>query len=255
MFEATGSVLPAPLERMIDPIPTDFNLDEILEADSLDEPEPDPVQLAAAQMAVEQARLAKQRAEDERAAQAAVVASLTEQAPVPETPRPQAPRAVVVEAVAANVDAVVAPLSRRIASLAIDLLPVAGALMLILLALEGRLEKGGAPLMPTTMHGLGRMYWSLGAMVWLVLSVLVVVPLVYHTLSLHYMGGSVGDLLFGIRWITKSGSRPSIVRSLVRALVAIPSWTLALTGVLLALLTRSRRTFYDIVTGCYPVLK
>lgn len=161
----------------------------------------------------------------------------------------------VVAAQAQIIHATLAPTWRRLAAMAIDALPLGGALMLMLLLFERDLEAGGAPLVPTSLHQLARVFLSLGAHAWVILAVLVAVSVVYHTFSLAFMRATVGDMLLGIRWLTLEGNSPRLGRALTRAVLAVPSWLLAMFGVWYVLLSRTRRTLYDTLTGCYPVLR
>jgi uncharacterized RDD family membrane protein YckC len=161
----------------------------------------------------------------------------------------------VTPAAAVTIEATLAPAWRRIGAGIVDALPIAGALMLMLLAFERDLEAGGAPLVPGSLHELARMLISLGTRGWIVLAVVCTVAVVYHSFCLAYMRATVGDMIFGIRWLTKKGDPPRLARAVTRAVLAVPSWLLAMFGVWFVLLSRSRRTLYDTLTGCYPVLR
>jgi uncharacterized RDD family membrane protein YckC len=154
-----------------------------------------------------------------------------------------------------TVQASLPPGWRRLAAGAVDALPLCGALMLMLLFFERDLDVGGAPLIPTNLHELGRMFTSLGTHGLVILAAVSCVSVLYHAFSLAFMRATVGDLLFGIRWVTLSGEAPSLGRSLMRALLQLPSWLLAMCGVWFVFFTRTKRTLYDVLTGCYPILR
>jgi uncharacterized RDD family membrane protein YckC len=153
------------------------------------------------------------------------------------------------------VHATLAPSWRRLCAGIVDALPLGGALMLMLLLFERDLEAGGAPLVPSSLPELALMFISLGSRGWVILAVVCVVSVVYHSFCLAYMRATVGDMLFGIRWLTLKGDPPRLGRAAIRAVLAIPSWLLAMAGVWYVLLSRTRRTLYDTLTGCYPVLR
>lgn len=149
----------------------------------------------------------------------------------------------------------VAPLWRRGLATAIDALPIAGAGMLCLLAFDKKLEAGGAPLVPQSLHDLANMYWSLGTSTLVISAVILLAVVLYQTFCLGFMHATVGDLLLGLRWVTRDGAPPKPLRAFVRTLLLIPSWLFAGVGVWIFLLTRTRRAFYDIASGCYLVLR
>lgn len=154
-----------------------------------------------------------------------------------------------------TVRAALAPGWRRLAAGAVDALPLGGALMLMLLFFEHDLDAGGAPMIPSNLHELARMFVSLGAHAWIILAAVCAVSVLYHSFSVAYMRATVGDLLFGIRWVTPSGEAPRLGRALARAVLQVPSWLIAMCGVWSVFFTRTKRTLYDVVTGCYPVLR
>ncbi|MCC6806490.1 MAG: RDD family protein [Deltaproteobacteria bacterium] len=169
-----------------------------------------------------------------------------------EPARPDAPPAEIAPAI---VHAALAPPWRRLAAGLVDAMPLAGSLMLMMLLFEHDLEVGRAPLVPTSLHELARVFLSLGMRGWIVLAVVCAVSVVYHSFCIAYMRATVGDLLFGIRWLTQQGDPPRLGRAVTRAVLAVPSWLLAMAGVWYVLLSRTRRTLYDTLSGCYPVLR
>ena len=146
-----------------------------------------------------------------------------------------------------------APLWQRGLAAVIDLLPVAGVTALTLVALEPVLERAHVPLLPRSIDEFARFWWALGPKMFFVVAAVFGTALVYHAVSFVVMQGTVGDLLFGIVWITKRGRKPGLFRALWRGLCLVVSVALFGGGFWFALLTRSKRTFYDVVSGVYPV--
>ncbi len=165
-----------------------------------------------------------------------------------------AQEAVSVESADVGViDIALAPPWRRLAAGVVDALPLGGALMLMLLIFERDLDAGHAPMVPTSLHDLARIFLSLGKHAWIILAGVCLVSVLYHAFSVAFMRATVGDLLFGIRWLTKRGEPPRLGRAATRAVLQLPSWLFAMFGVWFVLLTRTRRTLYDVLSGCYPV--
>lgn len=166
-----------------------------------------------------------------------------------------APSASVASAAVAGeiAHAQLAPLWQRALAAIVDLLPIAGVTALTLIALEPVLERAHVPLLPRSVDELARFWWALGPKMIFVAVAIFGTALLYHTLSFVLMQGTVGDLIFGIVWITKKGRRPGLFRALWRGLCLVVSVALFGGGLWFALLTRSKRTFYDVMSGLYPV--
>jgi uncharacterized RDD family membrane protein YckC len=164
------------------------------------------------------------------------------EARVPSEPQSQSPRAFKV-----------ASFRKRLLAMLIDAVPIGGAFMLMMLIYDKRLEASRAPLVPHSLDDLSRIYWGLEGGVWLVLLVVAAVTVLYQTFCLAFMRATVGDLVLGMRWVTVTGRAPSPLRAGLRAFALLPSWLLAGVGVYSLLISRTRRTLYDIVSGCYLV--
>ncbi len=146
-----------------------------------------------------------------------------------------------------------APLWQRGLAGLVDLIPVAGATALALVALEPTLSRAHLPLLPHSLDELARMWWALNWKVAIIIGAMIGSAFIYQLLTFVYMQGTVGDFLFGIVWITRRGRRPGLVRALWRASWFIISFVVCGAGYWFALLTHTRRPLYDWVSGVYPV--
>jgi hypothetical protein len=146
-----------------------------------------------------------------------------------------------------------APIWQRAIAALIDLLPIAGVTALTLIALEPVLEHAQAPLLPHSIDEFARFWWALGPKLIFVAVAVFGTALLYHVLSFIFMQGTVGDLAFGIVWITRRGRRPGVFRAIWRGVWLVVSVALFGGGFWFALLTRTKRPFYDVVSGLYPV--
>jgi uncharacterized RDD family membrane protein YckC len=76
---------------------------------------------------------------------------------------------------------------------------------------------------------------------------------VYHALSHGLAGATLGKRVMGIRVVGPDGARPGLGRSAFRAVAALVSLFALGMGVVLAILTRSGRSFHDLLARTWVV--
>lgn len=146
-----------------------------------------------------------------------------------------------------------APRGRRMLATGLDAIPPAATLALALFAVSPKLEAARVPWLPIRGQDAADFWWTLGMplapLVWL--SPLLAAWL-YQTVSFALLGGTVGDRVCGIVWLTKHGKRPGWFRQLWRAALFVPSFLFFGAGYFVFLLNRTGRPFYDVFVGIHP---
>lgn len=83
--------------------------------------------------------------------------------------------------------------------------------------------------------------------------VTVLATFVYLTLGHALMGATLGKQLLGIRVTARNGLRPTLLRSIVRSVIALVTLFALGLGPLMVLFTRSGRALHDFLAGTYVV--
>jgi resuscitation-promoting factor RpfA len=86
------------------------------------------------------------------------------------------------------------------------------------------------------------------------LALLCVFGLVYATLAaVFFRGRTAGRFVFQIRLVDRTGDEPTLIRALLRAALAVLSFSMLLAGFWLALFDRKGQTLHDKLAGTFVV--
>jgi resuscitation-promoting factor RpfA len=133
---------------------------------------------------------------------------------------------------------------QRLGAFAVDGLLIGGLVFLMLSAASLAVGRGGGG---DALSAVGKLAVP-GAALGTLLS------LVYATLSaVLFRGRTAGRLVFAIRLVDKTGDAPQFTRAIVRAVLAVVSFLLFLSGFWLALFDRKGQTLHDKLTGTFIV--
>jgi uncharacterized RDD family membrane protein YckC len=141
---------------------------------------------------------------------------------------------------------------RRLASWVVDgllLALVAAPVVWLVLAAAGPQAGGG----PADIDSLLAQAARMGRTLVPVLAFVALAASVYSALSVALMGATLGKRLFRLEVVGRDGRRPSPRRAVVRAALALLSFSLLGLGCLLALFSRSGRALHDFLAGTYVV--
>ncbi len=133
---------------------------------------------------------------------------------------------------------------QRLGAFLVDGLLIGGLVFLMLSAASLAVGRGGSG---DALSAVGKLAIP-GAALGTLLS------LVYATLSaVLFRGRTAGRLVFAIRLVDKTGDAPQFTRAIIRAVLAVVSFLLLLSGFWLALFDRKGQTLHDKLTGTFVV--
>lgn len=145
----------------------------------------------------------------------------------------------------------VAPVWRRSCSWLLDLAVIAGlAGALLFLAVN---VIGGKPV-PPSLHGVPAFIFRLKPIALPGAAIAIGFAILYTTLFAFLLEGrTLGRLLLGIRLVDSSGKAPGLGRAFFRAIFALVSFALFLSGFWLALFDRRGQTLHDKLTRTFVI--
>lgn len=180
----------------------------------------------------------------------AVPADQAEAVAAPQAPAQEAGRVAAGAVSRANY----APAWRRWLATFLDVIPPAAVGALALFLVGAKLDAVHTPWIPLRGQDAADWFWTLGVpLAPMVALSPFIAGWLYQTVSFAFLGGTLGDRVAGIVWLTKHGRRPGWFRQLWRAVLLLPSWLLFGAGYWFLFAIRTHRPFYDAFIGIHPV--